>query len=229
MLAGETTGPVPEDRDRLTVISIAGGKASGPVVGGCLVDVIYTIGTPWEPDLDGAIFFFEDAGHAPIQIDRALLHLEQIGKLDGVRGVVVGELAGCEWDEFTSAPRSKTLEDVLEDASEGSASPCSTGCRWGTARASPRCRSASEATVDADATDAHDRRACARDLDLARAVAGRDRRACRARTSRTIAFGTPKPPSEPTRDAKTVVSTCPVRVHAGPARVAVPHRAPRGR
>jgi muramoyltetrapeptide carboxypeptidase len=45
VLTGETTGPVPEDRDRLTVISIAGGKASGPLVGGCLVDFIYTIGT----------------------------------------------------------------------------------------------------------------------------------------------------------------------------------------
>jgi muramoyltetrapeptide carboxypeptidase len=114
VLTGETTGPVPEDRDRLTVISIAGGKASGPLVGGCLVDFIYTIGTEWEPDLDGAIFFFEEVGAAPIQIDRALLHLEQTGKLDGVRGIVVAELAGCDWYEHTSAPRSKTLEEVLD-------------------------------------------------------------------------------------------------------------------
>jgi muramoyltetrapeptide carboxypeptidase len=114
VLGGETTGPVPEDRDRLTVVALAAGRASGPLVGGCLLDFIYTIGTPWEPDLDGAIFFFEDVGHAPIQIDRALLHLEQTGKLAGVRGVVVGELAGCEWYEHTSAPRSKTLEEVLE-------------------------------------------------------------------------------------------------------------------
>jgi muramoyltetrapeptide carboxypeptidase len=85
-LAGETTGLVPEDRDRLTVISIAGGKASGPLVGGCLVDFIYTIGTEWEPDLVGAILFFEEVGAAPIQIDRGLLHLEQIGKFEGVRG-----------------------------------------------------------------------------------------------------------------------------------------------
>jgi muramoyltetrapeptide carboxypeptidase len=115
VLAGETTGPVPEDSDRLTVLSIAGGQASGRLVGGCLGDVIYTIGTPWELDLDGAIFFFEEVSTAPIQIDRALLHLEQIGKLEGVRGIVVGELAGCEWDEYTSSPRSKTLEEVLED------------------------------------------------------------------------------------------------------------------
>jgi muramoyltetrapeptide carboxypeptidase len=114
VLRGETTGPVPEDRERLTVISIAPGRASGRLVGGCLVDFIYTIGTPWEPDLDGAIFFFEETGNAPIRIDRALLYLEQLGKLDGARGIVVGELAGCEWYDWTSAPRTKTLEEVLE-------------------------------------------------------------------------------------------------------------------
>ena len=109
VLAGETEGPVPEDRDRLTVISIAGGKASGRLLGGCLLDVIYTFGTAWEPDLDGTIFFFEDSGSAPIQIDRALLYLEQSGKLEGVRGVVVGELAGSEWYHHVTAPRTKTL------------------------------------------------------------------------------------------------------------------------
>src|SRR4029450_4669598 len=34
VLAGETTGPVPEDRDRLTVIAIAGGGGGGGVGGG---------------------------------------------------------------------------------------------------------------------------------------------------------------------------------------------------
>jgi muramoyltetrapeptide carboxypeptidase len=85
VLAGKTIGPVPEDRDRLTVIAIAGGKASGRLVGGCLTDFNYTIGTAWEVDLRGAIFFFEECDTAPIRIDRALLYLEQIGKLEGVR------------------------------------------------------------------------------------------------------------------------------------------------
>ncbi|MET0167872.1 MAG: hypothetical protein ABW318_23125 [Vicinamibacterales bacterium] len=61
------------------------------------------------------MFFFEEVNNAPIQLERALLHLEQIGKLEGVRGIVVVELAGCEWYEHTSAPRTKTLEDVLDD------------------------------------------------------------------------------------------------------------------
>ena len=151
MLAGETTGQVPEDRERLTVISIAGGTASGRLVGGCLVDFIYTVGTPWEPDLEGAIFFFEECNTAPIRIDRALLYLDQIGKLEGVRGIVVGELAGCEWHEHTSAPRSKTLEDVLEDRLGGLGIPVLYGLPLGHGPSLATLPLGVRATVDADA------------------------------------------------------------------------------
>ncbi len=151
VLAGDTTGPVPEDRERLTVISIAGGRASGRLVGGCLVDFIYTFGTPWEPDLDGAIFFFEECNAAPIQIDRALLYLEHSGRLKGVRGVVVGELAGCEWYEHTSAPRSKTLEDVLDDRLGGLGVPALYGLPLGHGATLATLPLGVQATVDADA------------------------------------------------------------------------------
>jgi muramoyltetrapeptide carboxypeptidase len=151
VLAGETTGPVPEDRDRLTVISIAAGRASGRLVGGCLGDFIYTIGTPWEPDLNDAIFFFEEVGSAPIRIDRALLYLEQVGKLEGVRGIVVGELAGCEWHEYTSAPRSKTLENVLDDRLGGLGVPVLYGLPLGHGASLATLPLGVEATVDADA------------------------------------------------------------------------------
>ena len=151
VLAGETTGPVPEDRERLTVISIAGGRASGRLVGGCLIDVIYTLGTAWEPDLRDAIFFFEDCNNAPIQIDRALLYLEQVGKLDGVRGIVVGELAGCEWYEHTSFPRSKTLEEVLTDRLGHLGVPVLYGLPLGHGDTIATLPLGVEATVDADA------------------------------------------------------------------------------
>ena len=151
VLAGETEGPVPEDRDRLTVISIAGGKASGRLLGGCLLDVIYTFGTAWEPDLDGTIFFFEDSGSAPIQIDRALLYLEQSGKVEGVRGVVVGELAGSEWYHHVTAPRTKTLEDVLDDRLGGLGIPVLYGLPLGHGTSLATLPLGVQATVDADA------------------------------------------------------------------------------
>lgn len=151
VLAGETTGPVPEDSDRLTVVSITGGRASGRLVGGCLIDLIYTIGTGWEPDLDGSILFFEEVGNAPIRIDRALLYLEQSGKLEGVRGVVVGELAGCEWYDWTSSPRSKTLEEVLEGRLGKLGVPVLYGLPLGHGASLSTLPLGVQATVDADA------------------------------------------------------------------------------
>jgi len=151
VLAGDTTGPVPTDPERLTVIAIARGRASGRLVGGCLSDFIDTIGTPWEPDLEGAIFFFEEVIKAPIQIDRALLCLDQIGKLRGVEGVLVGALAGCEWDEWSSAPRSKTLEEVLEARLGGLGVPVLYGLPLGHGGSLATLPLGVGATVDADA------------------------------------------------------------------------------
>jgi muramoyltetrapeptide carboxypeptidase len=150
-LGGETTGPVPENRHRLTAVSIASGRATGRLVGGCLVDFIYTLGTSWEVDLDGAIFFFEETGTAPIRIDRALLYLTQLGKLDGVRGIVVGELAGCEWYDWTSAPRSKTLEEVLEARLGSLGVPVLYGLPLGHGEAIATLPLGVDATLDADA------------------------------------------------------------------------------
>jgi muramoyltetrapeptide carboxypeptidase len=151
VLAGDGSGPVPEDPERLTTIAITRGRASGPLVGGNLGGLVYTIGTPWEFDVDGAIFFFEDCNRAPIQLDRELLYLEQIGKLDGVRGVVVGELAGCEWHEHTSMPHSKTLEEVLADRLGGLGVPVLYGLPLGHGASLATLPLGVEATVDADA------------------------------------------------------------------------------
>lgn len=151
VLGGETQGAVPPDEDRLTVTAIAPGKATGLILGGCLVDFMYTIGTPWEVDLDGAIFFFEEAGMAPIRLDRALLYLEQIGKLRGVRGIVVGEMAGGEWFEWQSSPRSKTTENVLTDRLAHLAVPIIYGLPLGHGSTLAALPLGVQSTVDADA------------------------------------------------------------------------------
>lgn len=151
VLRGESTGPVPPDRDRLNLIGLAPGRAKGRLLGGTLLDFIFTIGTPWEVDLDGAILFFEEVGTAPIRIDRSLLYLEQIGKLHGVRGVVVGELAGCEWHEWQSSPRSKTLEDVLRGRLGGLGIPILYGLPLGHGASIATLPLGVAATVDADA------------------------------------------------------------------------------
>jgi muramoyltetrapeptide carboxypeptidase len=77
------------------------------------------MGTPWEIDLDGAIFFFEDTDLPPWYLDGLLMQLHHAGKLDRAAGVVVGEMANCEWRETRPEwPRTKSVEDVLEQRLE---------------------------------------------------------------------------------------------------------------
>jgi len=116
VLGGDTTGEVPKDPDDPYTRSLRGGRAAGPIVGGCLWLLIQTMGTPWEIDLDGSIFFFEEYDAPAWYVDGNLTQLRQAGKLDGVVGVVVGDLELCDWrEERPEWPRTKSIEDVLEE------------------------------------------------------------------------------------------------------------------
>ena len=53
------------------------------------------LGTPWEPHTEGKLLFLEDTGVKPYQVDRMLWQLRQAGKLEGVRGILFGEMLDC--------------------------------------------------------------------------------------------------------------------------------------
>ncbi|MGZ4316797.1 MAG: S66 peptidase family protein [Gaiellaceae bacterium] len=117
VLGGGGAGPVPRDPDDPYVRTLRGGTVTAPLVGGCLWLLLQTMGTPWEIDLEGAIFFFEDYKAPPYYIDGMLTQLAQAGKLEGVAGVVVGDMQGCDWGDTRQASdwrASRSLEDVLE-------------------------------------------------------------------------------------------------------------------
>jgi muramoyltetrapeptide carboxypeptidase len=84
------------------------GETRGRLLGGCLTLVETTIGTPWELQTDGAILVLEDRGMKPWQVDRALMHLLQAGKFEGVRGILLGDFPECE----SPVPGSPTVRDV---------------------------------------------------------------------------------------------------------------------
>ena len=118
VLTRDATGPVPSNPDDPYTRAISGGSVTAPLVGGCLWLLMQTLGTPWEFDVDGAIFFFEDYKAPPYYIDGQLTQLRHAGKLDNVVGVVVGEMEGCDWGDLRPASdwaRSRSLEDVLEE------------------------------------------------------------------------------------------------------------------
>ena len=109
-------GEVPKDPDDPYVRPIRGGRVTAPIAGGCLSLLAQSLGTPWEIDLSGCILFFEDFDAPPWYVDAALTQLGLAGKLEGVVGVVVGEMERCDWREDRPEwPRTKSLEDVLEE------------------------------------------------------------------------------------------------------------------
>ncbi len=71
------------------------GHARGTLYGGCLSVLVALLGTPYEPQTEGKLLFLEDVNAKPYQIDRMLWQLAQAGKLDGVRGIVFGEMLDC--------------------------------------------------------------------------------------------------------------------------------------
>jgi muramoyltetrapeptide carboxypeptidase len=111
----EPLGPIPRKPDDGYLRPLAPGRVSGVLDGGCLWLLAQTIGTPWEVDLDGKIFFFEDYDAPPWYVDGVLNQMKLAGILDGVVGVVVGELEKCDWRESRPEfPQTLSIEDVLE-------------------------------------------------------------------------------------------------------------------
>jgi muramoyltetrapeptide carboxypeptidase len=111
----EPLGEIPANPDDLYVGALGSGRATAPLVGGCLWLLRETLATPWEVELDGCILFFEDVHCPPWYVDGMLGHLRNAGKLETVAGVVVGEFAKSEhWREQEPWLRSRSFEDVLE-------------------------------------------------------------------------------------------------------------------
>jgi muramoyltetrapeptide carboxypeptidase len=92
--AGELE-PLPPPPDILVphanrIVTIREGVAEGPLAGGNLTLLQCLIGTPYFPDLDGALLFLEDTNEDLYRIDRMLAHLRMVGALARLRGVLVG-------------------------------------------------------------------------------------------------------------------------------------------
>lgn len=88
--------------------ALVSGEAEGRLLGGAMTLVEATFGTPWELDTRGAILILEDRAMKPYQIDRVLMHFLQAGKLQHVKGIVLGDFPECE----APVAGSPTVRDV---------------------------------------------------------------------------------------------------------------------
>jgi muramoyltetrapeptide carboxypeptidase len=107
--------------------TLKGGSARGTLYGGCLSILVAMIGTRWEPQTEGKLLFLEDVGAKPYQIDRMLWHLRQAGKLDGIRGIIFGEMLDCA---SPGAP-DDLLKNAILSALAGLDVPIALGLRSG--------------------------------------------------------------------------------------------------
>ncbi len=71
---------------------VSGGEARGVLLGGCLSLLTATLGTPFAPDLEGALVFWEDVNEPPYKMDRMLTHLGLSGNLASIAGMIVGQI-----------------------------------------------------------------------------------------------------------------------------------------
>jgi muramoyltetrapeptide carboxypeptidase len=111
----EPLGEIPARPEDPYIGSLSSGRATAPIVGGCLWLLRETLATPWEFDLNGCILFFEDVHAPPWHVDGILTQLRNAGKLEQVAGIVIGEMfASDPTQEKDPWLRSRSMEDVFE-------------------------------------------------------------------------------------------------------------------
>jgi muramoyltetrapeptide carboxypeptidase len=108
-------------------------RGSGPTVvggtlyGGCLSIIASLLATPWEPCTEGTLLFLEDLSVKPYQVDRMLWQLRNARKLDGVTGIIFGEMVDC----VSPGAPPDLLEEAILSALDGFPGPIAIGLRSG--------------------------------------------------------------------------------------------------
>ena len=103
------------------------GVAEGRLLGGCLSILTQGLGTPYAQVFgDDTILFLEDIGMKPYQWDRMLVHLHYSGRLEGVKGIVFGDMAQCVAEE-----EQEYLERAILHSLRDFSGPIAIGLRCG--------------------------------------------------------------------------------------------------
>lgn len=92
--------------------TITPGRAQGKLIGGNLSVFSGIVGSPYMPDLNGAILFLEEINENIYRIDRLMTHLKIAGVFDKLAGFIFGQCKGCSPDADYG---SLTLEEVVWD------------------------------------------------------------------------------------------------------------------
>ena len=111
------------------VATLVPGRARGRLLGGNLCLMSHLCGTPYFPDLRGAILFLEDVEEAYYRIDRMLTQLWLSGALAGVAGVAFGKFTNCNSSPFFL--QNRPLDDILAERCRALGVPAVSGIMVG--------------------------------------------------------------------------------------------------
>ena len=91
-----------------------GGKAEGLLTGGNLSLLTASIGTPYEVDTKGKIFFIEEVGETMNRVDRMVYQLRNSGKFKECEGILIGQFTDCTNKEAPDFTELDCFRDALE-------------------------------------------------------------------------------------------------------------------
>jgi len=93
------------------------GPAEGPLLVANLTVASHLLGTPFLPELRGAILVLEDVGEQPYRIERMLTHWRLAGALQQLAGLGFGSFSHCVDHDRDSDPASHrfSVEEVLRE------------------------------------------------------------------------------------------------------------------
>jgi len=98
-----------ENPPEMPLVSRVLGNVTAPIVGGNLASFVDTLGTPFEVDTRGKIFFIEETHEAISRVYRLISHLVHAGKFRDCAGIIMGECTGCYANYNT------TYEDLINN------------------------------------------------------------------------------------------------------------------
>jgi muramoyltetrapeptide carboxypeptidase len=147
LFSDEPYGPIKPNPDDPYVRTIVGGKATGRLAGGCAGLISSAIGTRLQPDYHDRIVVLEEIELEGYVLDGLLTHLRNAGTLEGVAGIVVGDIK----TKWSGGIAELSTEDIIEEVLAPLGVPLIFGLPIGHGKHHATVPLGALATIDADA------------------------------------------------------------------------------
>lgn len=93
------------------------GVARGRLVGGNILISNALLGTPYSPDYENAIWFWEAVNESPAKIDFLLNQFKLSGNMNKIRGMIVGHLENCVDNKYPQD--NEPIIDIINRVTSG--------------------------------------------------------------------------------------------------------------